>query len=563
MLLELIALKEKDVIKALRDFGLTENEVKVYIFLAKMGIIKAADISNSLRMHKAQVYRILKNLQSKGLVESTLEFPMRFTTVPFERVIDLFIKTKKEEASFLEDKKEDMIKFWKSIGVEQPTPFPEKFVVIQGRNNIYSRILQLVEETNNEFLAVTTNLGVIRADQAGIIEAIEKRNIQSRLLTYISKENLDVTKKILNKILKVKPKIKGRHTNLASNSFPRFIIKDEKEAIFFVAPMENSSIVNREDTGLWTDSVAFVSALKMFFDNLWNDAIDAEKRIKEIETGKPVEETIIVRDAKSAYQKFHDIACSAKKEILGVTSLKGLVRFKRNYPVKELVEKGVKIRLMVPYEKDNQEIELFKRGQVKYTTMNFLRMIVVDNAHFFQVKMPTAEKETTKPMDSFENMFYTNDADYVKKMSELLNELWNTSLDISKISLRGAMRSPPIKVSASDPASTIVDKMLKYNVGSVIVVEDHTPVGIITEKDILSRIIKGNRDFTRTSAKEIMSTPLVTIDFDKSLTEALGVMRNKGIRRLVVTKDGNLKGILTERRTCNLKSFPSMSNKNL
>lgn len=158
MFLEFFALKEKDIIKTLRDFGLTENESKVYIFLAKKGIIKAGEVSANLKMHKAQVYRILKTLQSKGLVESTLEFPMRFTVVPFQKVLDLLIKAKKEEASFLESKKEDMLAYWKSIGVESPTFVPERFVVIQGRSNIYSRLLQLIEETKNEFLAVTTNL---------------------------------------------------------------------------------------------------------------------------------------------------------------------------------------------------------------------------------------------------------------------------------------------------------------------------------------------------------------------------------------------------------------------
>ena len=543
-------LKKKDVIKALRDFGLTENESKVYIFLAKRGIIKAGEISNSLKMHKAQVYHILKNLQRKGLVESTLEFPMRFTAVPFETVLDLVIKSKKEEASFLENKKRDMLAYWKSISVEKPTSVPEKFVVIQGRSNIYSRILQLVEETKNEFLALTTNLGVIRADQAGIIEAIEKRNIRSRLLTYISKENLEISKRIIDKISNAHLKIEGHHTNLASKVFPRFVIKDEEEAIFFITPKEDSSIVSREDTGLWTNSKAFVSALKAFFDGLWRDAIDVEKRIKEIETGKPIEETVIVRDAEAAYKKFHEIICSAEKKIIGITSSKGLVRFQENIPVQQLAEKGVKMRLMAPFDENNQETKLLKHCQIKYTKMNYLRMMVVDNRHFFQVKMPPADKETTNPMECFENMFYTNDMEYVKKMSELLNELWKTSLLISEITTESAMRSPPVKVSTSAPASKVIDSMLKNNVGSVIVVEDHTPVGIITEKDILDRVVKVHREPARTFAKEIMSTPLETIDAGKPLTKALGIMRNNGIRRLVVTRRGNLVGILTERRAC-------------
>ena len=63
---------EDKITPLLRGFGLTEKESEVYVFLAKSGVQKAGEVSKRLRMHKAQVYRILEVLQSKGLVESTL-----------------------------------------------------------------------------------------------------------------------------------------------------------------------------------------------------------------------------------------------------------------------------------------------------------------------------------------------------------------------------------------------------------------------------------------------------------------------------------------------------------
>ncbi len=53
--------------QGLGEFGLTEKESDVYILLAREGVLKGLDISRRLRMHKAQVYTILKNLQSKAL----------------------------------------------------------------------------------------------------------------------------------------------------------------------------------------------------------------------------------------------------------------------------------------------------------------------------------------------------------------------------------------------------------------------------------------------------------------------------------------------------------------
>ena len=126
---------------------------------------------------------------------------------------------------------------------------------------------------------------------------------------------------------------------------------------------------------------------------------------------------------------------------------------------------------------------------------------------------------------------------------ECLNSLPNLGLNEE-----AATRSPPVKVSTSDPASKIIHNMLKNNIGSVIVIEDDRPVGIITEKDLLNRVIMAQREPERTYAKEIMSTPVVTIDANKPLTHALKIMWNKEIRRLAVVKEGSLMEILTERR---------------
>lgn len=110
------------------------------------------------------------------------------------------------------------------------------------------------------------------------------------------------------------------------------------------------------------------------------------------------------------------------------------------------------------------------------------------------------------------------------------------------------MRSPPVTVSFSDTASVIVEKMVTKNIGAVIVVSGGKPVGIITERDIIERVIRAHKDPSKTKATDIMSSPIITIEFNKTLTDAMKIMREKRIRRLAVTKGGNLTGIITERR---------------
>ncbi len=75
-------MSEVAVRKILREFGLTEKEMDIYIFLAKQDILKGGEIAKQTKTTKALVYRILRSLQAKGIVESTVEFPARDNLEP-------------------------------------------------------------------------------------------------------------------------------------------------------------------------------------------------------------------------------------------------------------------------------------------------------------------------------------------------------------------------------------------------------------------------------------------------------------------------------------------------
>lgn len=117
-----------------------------------------------------------------------------------------------------------------------------------------------------------------------------------------------------------------------------------------------------------------------------------------------------------------------------------------------------------------------------------------------------------------------------------------------KDSVETIMRSPPVTALFSDSVSSVIEKMITNNIGAVIVISGGNPVGIITERDIVEKIARSNRDPNKIRADEIMSSPLISIEADKSVREALTLMRDKKIRRLGVTRKGRLVGIVTERR---------------
>ncbi|MCK4952675.1 CBS domain-containing protein [Candidatus Bathyarchaeota archaeon] len=111
-----------------------------------------------------------------------------------------------------------------------------------------------------------------------------------------------------------------------------------------------------------------------------------------------------------------------------------------------------------------------------------------------------------------------------------------------------AMRSPPVTSLQSDTVSSIVQTMVTSDTGGVIVVDGDKPVGMITERDILERVLKPNKDSTKTLAKDIMSSSIITIKTSESITDALKIMSANKIRRLAVTQDEKVIGIVTMRR---------------
>jgi len=98
-----------------------------------------------------------------------------------------------------------------------------------------------------------------------------------------------------------------------------------------------------------------------------------------------------------------------------------------------------------------------------------------------------------------------------------------------------------------DANKTVIEAavlMSQSDVGDLVAIENNTPVGIVTERDFVRRVLALGKS-TSTRVSEIMSTPLKVIDPEAPIKEAARRMANKGIRRLVVIKDNKLVGIIT------------------
>lgn len=100
-------------------------------------------------------------------------------------------------------------------------------------------------------------------------------------------------------------------------------------------------------------------------------------------------------------------------------------------------------------------------------------------------------------------------------------------------------------VKPDDSVHAAVQKMNKFGIGSVIVVSSGRPVGIITETNVMRRIVEPRMDPATVWAKDIMSSPLTTIDENAAVEEAAKIMADRRINRLPVTKGDKLVGLIS------------------
>lgn len=103
-----------------------------------------------------------------------------------------------------------------------------------------------------------------------------------------------------------------------------------------------------------------------------------------------------------------------------------------------------------------------------------------------------------------------------------------------------------VKVVKPDTlVKTVVATMNKFDIGSIVVVKGNRPVGIITERDILRRIVEPCLAPETLRAREVMTSPIITISSTASIDEASRIMARKKIKRLLVMENEKLVGIIT------------------
>ncbi len=264
--------KDKGPIKSIelienmfQKLGLSKNEIRVYVYLARSRERKASEISEALSLHRTETYRILRDLEKRGLVSSVFEKPLKFIATPFERAIEALIEAKKLRIQRLERKKKDLIDIWLSL--PQPEVEHERkevFQILEGEEQIDFKANEIIQKVQEEINVFASEEDLARFYHSGFIDKLES----------LSKKDFDV-KFLTNDSRKSRffvEKIKLENVQFACSdveNLPTFILADRKQLLLTIR--KSSETVKREKiSALWTNYEAFIKALETLFSELWN-----------------------------------------------------------------------------------------------------------------------------------------------------------------------------------------------------------------------------------------------------------------------------------------------------
>jgi sugar-specific transcriptional regulator TrmB len=253
--------------ETLSRFGLLKNEIKVYLYLARSGEKKASEIAESISLHRTETYRILRDLEKKGILFSVFEKPLKFTAVPLDKAIDLLVDAQKMRIKLLEKEKANLVELWLSI--PQPRVEKEKkelFQMLQGEQQVALKANELLEKTKTEIQIFVPDYYLAQLYYTDftdkLINKLDKLDIT--LLVEDSPKSAFFMEKIQW------PKHKQRIVK--AQNLPCFMISDRKELL--IAFHETKSAQQASDkkkdrtAAIWTNYNAFVWTLQMLFSKL-------------------------------------------------------------------------------------------------------------------------------------------------------------------------------------------------------------------------------------------------------------------------------------------------------
>ena len=316
---ELILPEEEEVMPLLEDYGLTEEEARVYVGVLRIGTGKVSEISHFTNTDRVKGYKILENLRSEGYVTSTLSSPILFSANDPKTTFDTILTKKKSGIQRLEKNQARLIENLEKLKGHSVVSNLPKLSVISGRDNIYNEIKKIIDETKDEMYLVTSTSDLIRMYYTDIPAAIKKalkRKVEIKLMTEFEvSDKTDCVKNLgLNYFKVAKLPSQGR------------IVCNSSQIIMSGYTSKTSRIHASDDSALVTNSDEITSNMQSLCKFMWkmggevkiDKKVSVEGESPRIKTGVQKNATaLVVDDDPDTVEMFSDYLENKGVNVIG------------------------------------------------------------------------------------------------------------------------------------------------------------------------------------------------------------------------------------------------------
>lgn len=259
----------QDEVQTLRRLGLTLDQARVYLTLARSGASTVKTISIVSRIPREDVYRIMPKLQKLGLVEKEITAPAVFKASPIEETLLSLVQRRIEETSELQTKAMEMLRNFKQNSARENVEEEEaQFVLIPGREASLQRRRKKTSNAQRSIVAVTSWNRFPRGlyTYAEEVKKALDRGVEIRFVTD-KPESQDSIPKVMANLMK-NPSFKIRYTTTPIAAI--IAVYDEKEVYLFTSAPTDSA----ESPALWSNNPSLLKLAQKYFEIMWSTSYE-------------------------------------------------------------------------------------------------------------------------------------------------------------------------------------------------------------------------------------------------------------------------------------------------
>jgi len=262
---------EEDV-QTLTHLGLTLSQAKVYLALLELKKATGKTISKHSKVARQEAYRILDELQEKGLVEKIIDMPTEFKPIPIKDCISILIERKKNAISKTQKEAITLLQKFKEKNSHVLQEEEPQFILVPEKESSW-KIGRAIENAQTSVDTITTlnrfRSGMFEFDE--IIRSALKKSIKFRIITDKPEDGNSLPE--IAKALMKDPLFKVRYCNQSLSAV--LGIYDKKEMTISISTVRGLG----ETPTLFSNNLCLLAIAQNYFETMWLTAIKGNFKI--------------------------------------------------------------------------------------------------------------------------------------------------------------------------------------------------------------------------------------------------------------------------------------------